>query len=100
MVRIQWIMKPFPGQNDQAMENVKKFAKLWKEQGANKCTVAIMSGNMWGHISFNCNFDNFEHLGKTRDLVRSHSDLKLMINDGSKLGEIVQENTYSIVENY
>ena len=55
---------------------------------------------MWGHISFNCNFDNFEHLGKTRDLVRSHSDLKLMINDGSKLGEIVQENTYSIVENY
>ena len=36
----------------------------------------------------------------TRDLVRSHSDLKLMINDGSKLGEIVQENTYSIVENY
>jgi hypothetical protein len=23
-----------------------------------------------------------------------------MINDGSKLGEIVQENTYSIVENY
>ena len=91
MVRIQWIMKPFPGQNDQAMENVKKFAKLWKDQGANKCTIAIMSGNMWGHISFNCNFDNFEHLGKTRDLVRSHSDLKLMINDGSKLGEIVQE---------
>ena len=35
MVRIQWIMKPFPGQNDQAMENVKKFAKLWKDQGAN-----------------------------------------------------------------
>ena len=28
MVRIQWIMKPFPGQNDQAMENVKKFAKM------------------------------------------------------------------------
>ena len=54
MVRIQWIMKPFPGQNDQAMENVKKFAKLWKDQGANKCTIAIMSGNMWGHISFNC----------------------------------------------
>ena len=50
MVRIQWIMKPFPGQNDQAMENVKKFAKLWKDQGANKCTIAIMSGNMWGHI--------------------------------------------------
>ena len=50
MVRIQWIMKPFPGQNDQAMENVKKFAKLWKEKGANKCTVAIMSGKICGDI--------------------------------------------------
>ena len=60
-------MKPFPGQNDHAMENVKKFAKLWKEQGANKCTRAILSGNMWGHISLSCNFDNFEQLGKTRD---------------------------------
>ena len=59
-----------------------------------------MAGYMLGHISFNCNFDIFEHLGKTRDLVRSHSDLKLMINDGSNLGEIIQENAYSIVENY
>ena len=39
MVRIQWIMKPFPGQNDQAMENVKKFAKLWKDH-RHKNTIA------------------------------------------------------------
>ena len=37
---------------------------------------------------------------KNNMILNAELDLKLMINDGSKLGEIVQENTYSIVENY
>ena len=59
MVRIQWIMKPFPGQNDQAMENVKNLLQTYGSSLDKVVKCMCMLGDISDYADMNVEYKQF-----------------------------------------
>ena len=99
MHAIQFIVQPNPDQaRSETLNVIKKVAKIWKDSGANRTTVATMTGGLYGAMSMVAYFDDVVHAGTCRKNVNENPDISKILDD--PMGEVLFENSYSEVITY
>lgn len=99
MHAIQFIVQPNPDQaRSETLDVIKKVAKIWKDSGANRTTVATMTGGLYGAMSMVAYFDDVAHAGTCRKNVNENPDISKILDN--PMGEVLFENSYSEVITY
>ena len=99
MHAIQFIVQPNPDRaRSETLDVIKSVAKIWKDSGANRTTVATMTGGLYGAMSMVAYFDDVAHAGACRKKVNENPNIGKILDD--PMGEVLFENSYSEVLTY